>query len=51
MSLSGRLDVRALPLEPALRREIVWIRRRGRHISAAGRRLIGFLSEPVRTSA
>jgi LysR family cyn operon transcriptional activator len=51
MSLSGRLDVCALPLEPALRREIVWIRRRGRHISAAGRRLIGFLSEPVKTSA
>jgi LysR family cyn operon transcriptional activator len=45
MSLAGRQDVRALPLEPPLRREIVWIRRRGRHISAAGRRLLRFLSD------
>jgi DNA-binding transcriptional LysR family regulator len=51
MSLAGRLDVCAIPIQPALRREIVWIRRRGRHISAAGRRLIGLLSEPVRTTA
>jgi LysR family cyn operon transcriptional activator len=45
MSLVGRQDVRVLQIEPALRREIVWIRRRGRHISAAGMRLIRLLSD------
>jgi DNA-binding transcriptional LysR family regulator len=44
MSVSGRGDVRAIPLEPPMRREIVWLRRRGRHISAAGRRLLTLLS-------
>jgi LysR family cyn operon transcriptional activator len=43
MSLKGRPDVCTLPIEPPLRREIVWIRRRGRHISAAGTRLIRLL--------
>jgi DNA-binding transcriptional LysR family regulator len=51
MSLAGRPDVCAIAIQPALQREIVWIRRRGRHISAAGRRLIGLLSEPLRTPA
>lgn len=44
MSVQGRKDVRAIALEPALQREIVWLRRRGRHISAAGRRLLQVLS-------
>jgi hypothetical protein len=44
MSLTGRTDVRALPIDPPLRREIVCIRRRGRHISAAGMRLIRALA-------
>jgi DNA-binding transcriptional LysR family regulator len=43
MSVVARHDVRLLALDPPLRREIVWIRRRGRHISAAGRRLIDLL--------
>ena len=40
MSLAGRQDVRGLPIEPPMRREIVWIRRRGRHLSTVGLRLI-----------
>ena len=47
MSVIGRRDVRALPLRPALQREIVWLRRRGRHISAAGRRLLELLSVSI----
>jgi len=43
MSLAGRQDLCALPIDPPLRREIVWIRRRGRHISAVGARLIHLL--------
>jgi LysR family cyn operon transcriptional activator len=44
MSVAGRQDVRALPVEPPMRREIVWIQRRGRHISAVGMRLIALLA-------
>ena len=44
MCLAGRRDVRGLPIEPPMRREIVWIRRRGRHISAPGMRLLDLLS-------
>jgi LysR family transcriptional regulator, cyn operon transcriptional activator len=45
MSVLGRRDVRALPLRPRVQREIVWLRRRGRHISAAGRHLLGLLAQ------
>jgi DNA-binding transcriptional LysR family regulator len=44
MSVAGRQDLRVLELDPPMRREIVWIRRRGRHIGAAGRRLIALLT-------
>jgi DNA-binding transcriptional LysR family regulator len=43
MSIRDRDDIRALAIDPPLRREIVWLRRRGRHISAAGRRLLQLL--------
>jgi len=41
---AGRQDVQAVPIEPPLRREIVWIRRRGRHLSTVGLRLIQLLT-------
>jgi len=44
MSVAGRRDLRVLELDPPMRRDIVWIRRRGRHIGAAGRRLITLLT-------
>jgi DNA-binding transcriptional LysR family regulator len=44
MSVAGRQDLRVLELDPPMRRDIVWIRRRGRHIGAAGRRLIALLT-------
>jgi DNA-binding transcriptional LysR family regulator len=45
MSIKGRPGVRALRLRPPLQREIVWLRRRGRHISAAGLRLLELVHE------
>jgi DNA-binding transcriptional LysR family regulator len=47
MSLLGRSDLVALPTRPRLRREIGWIRRRGRYISPVGTRLLGLLSQPA----
>jgi DNA-binding transcriptional LysR family regulator len=44
MSVAGRQDVLGLPIEPPMRREIVWIRRRGRHLSTVGLRLIQLLT-------
>src|SRR5579859_1626283 len=44
MCLAGRRDVRGVPIEPPMRREIVWVRRRGRHISAPGLRLIELIA-------
>jgi LysR family cyn operon transcriptional activator len=44
MCLAGRRDVHGIPIEPPMRREIVWIRRRGRHISTPGMRLLDLLS-------
>ena len=43
MSVRGREDVVARPLAPPLRRELGWIRRRGRHVPPTGRRLLELL--------
>jgi DNA-binding transcriptional LysR family regulator len=47
MCLAGRQDVLGIPIEPPMRREIVWIRRRGRHIPAPGVRLLELLAAPL----
>lgn len=43
MSVAGRDDVVALPLEPPLVRTAGWVRRRGRHLPPAGARLLEIL--------
>lgn len=40
ISVSGREDVVARPFSPPLRRSLGWVRRKGRHVSPAGLRLI-----------
>jgi DNA-binding transcriptional LysR family regulator len=43
MSLAKRSDVVGLALEPALRREVGWIRRRGRHLPQIATEVLGLL--------
>lgn len=48
MSLEGRSDVAAIPVEPGLSRQVGWVRRRGRHLPAIGvelLRLVGWREE------
>lgn len=45
MSVRGREDIVALRLEPQLRREIGWIRRKGRHLPAVAVELLRGLAE------
>ena len=44
MSLAKRTDVVGLGLEPPLRREVGWVRRRGRHLPQIATELLGLLS-------
>jgi DNA-binding transcriptional LysR family regulator len=48
MSVSGREDVVALPLVPSLRREVGWVKRRGRHVPAIGRLLLEAIGDRAR---
>jgi LysR family cyn operon transcriptional activator len=45
MAVRGREDIVALPLDPPLRREIGWIRRKGRHLPAVAVELLRGLAE------
>jgi DNA-binding transcriptional LysR family regulator len=40
VSVRGREDVAAVPLDPPLRRQLGWVRRRGRHLSPVARALL-----------
>lgn len=40
IAVAGRTDIAAVPFSPGLSRKVGWIRRRGRHIPAAGLRLV-----------
>lgn len=40
MTVEGRTDVAAVPVEPALSRQVGWVRRRGRHLPAIGVELL-----------
>jgi DNA-binding transcriptional LysR family regulator len=40
MSVAGRADVVARPLQPPLEREVGWLRRKGRHLAPVARRLL-----------
>lgn len=44
ISVRGREDVAAVPLDPPLRRQLGWVRRRGRHLSPVARALIDELA-------
>lgn len=44
MSVEGRGDIAALPLDPPLTREVGWVRRRGRHLPAIGVRLLALVA-------
>jgi DNA-binding transcriptional LysR family regulator len=43
MSVEGRRDIVAIPIDPPLRRQLGWARRRGRHLPAAATELIALL--------
>ncbi len=43
ISVDGREDVAGVLLEPGLRRQLGWVRRRGRHLSPVARALLGEL--------
>ena len=43
MSVSARNDVAAVPLAPALHREVGWVRRRGRHLPVIATELLALL--------
>jgi LysR family cyn operon transcriptional activator len=45
MSLEGRDDVVALELDPPMRRQLGWARRRGRHLPAIAEELVTLLGE------
>lgn len=44
MSVTGRDDVVALAVDPPLRRQVGWARRRGRHLTPAATELIAMLA-------
>ncbi len=48
MTVDGRSDVAAIPVEPGLSRQVGWVRRKGRHLPAIGvelLRLVGWTAE------
>ncbi len=46
MTVEGRTDVAAVPVEPALSRQVGWVRRRGRHLPAIGVELLRLVGWP-----
>ncbi len=44
MAVASRSDVSAKPLTPGLRREIGWVRRKGRHVPVVGMELLALVS-------
>jgi DNA-binding transcriptional LysR family regulator len=47
MCLAGREDVAGIELEPRLRRELGWVRRRGRHLPHIALELLELLAPPL----
>jgi DNA-binding transcriptional LysR family regulator len=47
MSVEGRDDIVARPLDPPLTREVGWVRRRGRHLAAIGVQLLALIQQPA----
>jgi DNA-binding transcriptional LysR family regulator len=47
MSLSGRGDLAFAPIDPPLRRQIGWVRRRGRHLPRIAEELLSLLGRPA----